>query len=73
MTQFSAETDQNEFLPLDGSEIHAIVTVTASGAEAPAASSPGAAEIVIIDTSGSMGAPRAKLRAAQKATAAAID
>jgi len=73
MSTFTAQTYQNEYLPLDGSEVNAVVTVTASGADASAASSSAAAEIVIVDTSGSMSSPRAKLRAAQQATAAAID
>jgi hypothetical protein len=71
---FTAETYQNEFLPVGGSEVHAIVTVTSSGAAgepgergAPADS----AEIVIVDTSGSMAGR--KLRAAAEATRAAID
>ncbi len=70
MSRFTAETYQNEYLPLDGSEVNAVVTVTASGGGAAAASSAAAAEIVIVDTSGSMGVR--KLRAAQQATAAAI-
>ncbi|MGI8592791.1 MAG: VWA domain-containing protein [Solirubrobacteraceae bacterium] len=73
MSQFNAETYQNEYLPVDGSEVNAVVTVTASGAGARAASSASAAEIVILDTSSSMGFRRAKLKAAQQATAAAID
>jgi von Willebrand factor type A C-terminal domain/von Willebrand factor type A domain len=72
MTAFTAEAYQNEYLPADGGEVNAVVTVTASGA-APAAGSTRAAEIIIIDVSGSMGAPRAKLKAATQATAVAID
>src|SRR5262249_25066020 len=67
---FSAETYQNEYLPAGGTEINAVVTVRASGApETP--TDIDAAEVVIIDTSGSMAGR--KLRAAQEATAAAID
>lgn len=73
MSRFTAQTYQNEYLPLDGSEVNAVITVTASDGGETAASSPAAAEIVIVDTSGSMSAPRTKLRAAQQATAAAID
>jgi von Willebrand factor type A C-terminal domain/von Willebrand factor type A domain len=72
MTTFTAEAYQNEYLPADGGEVNAVVTVTASGA-APAATSTQAAEIIIVDVSGSMGAPRAKLTAATRATAVAID
>jgi hypothetical protein len=78
MSTFTAEAYQNEYLPVGGGEVNAVVTVTASGGP-PAATSAGsaeivtAAEIVIIDVSGSMIAPRAKLRAAKDATAVAID
>ena len=57
MSTFTAECYQNEYLPLGGTEVNAIVTVTSDGA-AGEASQPEAAEIVIVDTSGSMGAPR---------------
>jgi hypothetical protein len=72
MSTFTADTYQNEYLPVGGTEVNAVVTVTASGA-AMAASPADAAEIVIVDVSGSMVAPRAKLRAAKEATAVAID
>ncbi len=72
MTTFTAEAYQNEYLPTGGGEVNAVVTVTASGA-APASDSTRAAEIVIIDVSGSMGVPRAKLKSATRATAEAID
>ena len=72
MTTFTAEAYQNEYLPADGGEVNAVVTVTASGA-APAATSTQAAEIIIVDVSGSMGAPRGKLKAATRATTVAID
>jgi hypothetical protein len=77
MTMFTADVYQNEFLPPGGSEVNAVVTVTSlrSGAEPSRAEqgSSGDAEIVIIDTSGSMGEPRGKLWAARDATAVAID
>jgi von Willebrand factor type A C-terminal domain/von Willebrand factor type A domain len=72
MTTFTAEAYQNEYLSAGGGEVNAVVTVTASGA-APAAASTRAAEIIIVDVSGSMGTPRAKLKAATRATAVAID
>ena len=72
MSTFTTECYQNEYLPLGGSEVNAIVTVTSDGV-AGEASQPEAAEIVIIDTSGSMGAPRRKLEAAREATSVAID
>jgi len=72
MATFSAEVYQNEFLPDGGSDVHAIVTVTCEGAgEAGSSGSGDAAEIVIVDSSGSMGAD--KILAAQNAAAAALD
>jgi von Willebrand factor type A C-terminal domain/von Willebrand factor type A domain len=95
MSGFAVEVYQNEYLPIDGSEVNAIVTVSSSGsagvsaegasgsAEAGAASAgsvgagaagqPDAAEIVIVDTSGSMDVPRTKIMAAREATSVAID
>ena len=73
MSNFSAEVYQNEFLATGATDVDAIVTVTAQGSDLPAATAAGAAEIVIIDTSGSMISPAAKLKAAKQATAAAID
>ena len=72
MATFSAEVFQNEFLPDGGTDVHAIVTVTCSGAgEAGQSGSGDAAEIVIVDTSGSMGGD--KIAAAQQAAGAALD
>ena len=74
MTTFTADTYQNEYLAEGAAEVNAIVTVTATGGGGgEAAASPSAAEIIIIDISGSMNYPPTKLRAAQQATAAAID
>ena len=72
MSTFTTECYQNEYLPLGGAEVHAIVTVTSDGA-AGETSQPEAAEIVIVDTSGSMGAPHQKLESAREATSVAID
>jgi adenine/guanine phosphoribosyltransferase-like PRPP-binding protein len=72
MTNFTADVYQNEFLALGATDVDAVVTVSASGA-GPAQASAGAAEIVIIDASGSMVHPSTKLKAAKRATAAAID
>jgi hypothetical protein len=71
---FTVEIFQNEFLPDQGREVNAIVTVTSSGAmEAAPAPAANAAEIIIIDCSGSMNAPATKIAAARQATAAALD
>ena len=72
MATFSAEVFQNEFLPDGGTDVHAIVTVTCSGAgEAGQTDSGEAGEIVIVDTSGSMKGEN--IVAAQQAAAAALD
>lgn len=59
MAEFAATVYQNEFLPDGGTDVNAIVTVTCSGAgtagQAGAAGSSTAGEIIIVDTSGSMG------------------
>jgi hypothetical protein len=81
MSSFTAEVYQNEYLPLGGAEVNAIVTVTSAGGAAragPAAGAgagrpPDAAEIIIIDTSGSMDVPKGKIKAAREATSVAID
>lgn len=72
MTAFTADTFQNEYLAEGAAEVNAVVTVTATGS-AGAIGVTDAAEIIIIDISGSMNYPRSKLRAAQEATLAAID
>jgi hypothetical protein len=72
MADFSAQVYQNEFLPDGGTDVHAIVTVTCTGAGQAGQSGAGeAAEMVIVDTSGSMG-PQG-VRAAQQAASAALD
>ncbi|MEU8468603.1 VWA domain-containing protein [Streptomyces sp. NPDC029006] len=81
--QFSVDVYQNEYLPEGGSEVNAVVTVTATGGgtvgTAPTASGhapgwqPSAAVAVMVDCSGSMDHPPAKMRNARDATAAAID
>jgi hypothetical protein len=56
MATFRTEVFQNEFLPDGGTDVHAIVRVTCEGAgQAGADAGTEAAEIVIVDTSGSMG------------------
>ncbi|MHB8691319.1 MAG: vWA domain-containing protein [Solirubrobacteraceae bacterium] len=74
MTTFTLECFQNEYLPAGAAEVNAVLTVTAAAAadsdQAPAAAGR-AAEVIIIDTSGSM--EGLKLRQARQATSAAID
>jgi hypothetical protein len=72
MSRFVADVYQNEYLPVGASEVNAIVTVACAGGEGHLAT-PEAAEIVIVDTSGSMDFPRSTMRAAREATGVAID
>src|SRR5580692_1938584 len=74
-TDFTVDIFQNEYLPEGAREVNGIVTVTApddlpSGGGAGSASR---AEAIIIDCSGSMDYPHAKIVQARAATAAAID
>ncbi|MCK2220034.1 VWA domain-containing protein [Actinomadura sp. ATCC 31491] len=68
---FTLTIDQNKYLPLDGREVHAILTVGSSGGVAAQASAPAeAAEVIIVDTSGSMSG--SKIREARQAAATAV-
>jgi len=70
--QFSVSVYQNEFLSEGTGEVNAIVTVTSSGAPA-GPSNARAAQVVMVDCSGSMDYPSTKMAAARQATRAAID
>ncbi|KQV20594.1 MULTISPECIES: VWA domain-containing protein [unclassified Kitasatospora] len=76
---FSVDIYQNEYLAEGAREVNAIVTVTATGGGTsggqPLARDTGAAAAVVImvDCSGSMDYPAAKLRNAREATGVAID
>jgi hypothetical protein len=71
---FSLEVFQNEYLPDGGQDVNAIVTVTSEGSVATMpASGPDRAEVIIVDCSGSMGAPESKIAEARAATSAAVD
>jgi hypothetical protein len=70
--QFSVSVYQNEFLSEGANEVNAIVTVTSSGASA-GPSNARAAQVVMVDCSGSMDYPSTKMAAARQATRAAID
>ena len=70
MAEFTASVFQNEYLPDGGTDVNAIVTVTCAGAGTAGQTGGGAAgEIIIVDTSGSMG-PQTMAAAKQAATAA---
>jgi hypothetical protein len=71
---FTAEIYQNQYLPAGGTTVDAVVTVTASGGTMRAGNTPAtAAQVIMIDCSGSMANPVTKMSEAKKATMAAID
>jgi hypothetical protein len=74
---FTVDVDHNQYLPDGGRDVSAIATVTSEGtpasAPADAAAGGGSAEIIIIDCSGSMDVPHAKIAQARAATVAAVD
>lgn len=69
---FVAEIDQNEYLPAGRRVVDAIVSVTATGGEAYGSGPVSAAEVIMVDTSGSMFS-QGKIHQAKRATAVAID
>jgi hypothetical protein len=78
VAEFSAEVFQNEFLSDGATDVHAVVSVTCTGAGATGSAagiSPGGAsgvaEIVAVDTSGSM--QGRNMEAAKHAAAVAVD
>ena len=72
--EFIVEIFQNEYLASGSQEVNAIATVTCADGSGYAWSSPlSAAEIIIVDCSGSMDFPGAKMTQAREATVAAID
>lgn len=74
MTDFSVEAFHNEYLPEGSATMSAVVTVTAEGGgDGGTKPAEGVAEIIIVDTSGSMEQPSSKIRAARRATAEAIE
>lgn len=70
---FTVDVDHNQYLAEGGRDVSAIVTVTSDGTPVAAASSGGSAEVIIVDCSGSMDVPHAKIAEARAATIAAID
>ena len=71
---FQAEVHQNPYLPAGATVVDAVLTVTTSSADGhnPAAG-PDAAQVIMIDCSGSMANPASKMDEAKKATITAID
>jgi len=77
MSGFSVQVFSNEYLPPDGTDVHAVVTVAADGtvATGPAAPAAGGSEVVevlVIDSSGSMQAD-GRIHEARRALAAAVN
>ena len=67
MATFTADVFQNEYLPEGSTEVHAVVSVTCADAGAAGRTGQGeAAEMILIDTSGSMDMPSAKIVAARE-------
>ena len=72
MAEFTSAVYQNEFLPDGGTDVNAIVTIRCTGAGAAGRTGSGdAGEIVVVDTSGSMGV--ANMNAAKQAAMIALD
>ena len=72
MALFTSAVYQNEFLPDGGTDVNAIVTIACSGAGAAGQTGSGdAGEIIIVDTSGSMG--ESNMLAAKQAAIVALD
>jgi von Willebrand factor type A C-terminal domain/von Willebrand factor type A domain len=68
MTSFELRVFQNEYLPRGGTDVHAIVSVTASGFGAVTTE---AVQVIMVDCSGSM--TGGKIAAARTATCKAVD
>lgn len=73
MPEFAAAVYQNEYLAEGSTDVHAVVSVTCSGAGTAGTGDSGdVAEVVIIDTSGSMDMPPTKIAAARRAAKVAV-
>ncbi|MDO8363370.1 MAG: VWA domain-containing protein [Actinomycetota bacterium] len=72
MAEFTAEVFQNEFLADGATDAHAVVSVSCRGA-GRAGVSGDVAEVIIVDTSGSMDMPPNKIAAARRAAKVAIN
>lgn len=72
--QVRGSVHQNLHLLAGEREVHAVITVDSRGADSTEnLHPPAAAEVLIIDTSGSMGSPPEKITEARQAAAAGID
>jgi len=66
MADWKFEVFENEYLAADATDVHAIVSIECAGAGA-AGQAGAAAEVIIVDTSGSMSSPASKIRSARAA------
>ncbi len=73
MADFTAEVFQNEYLAQGTTDAHAVVSISCAGAGTAGQGGTAAAEIVIVDTSGSMDMPVAKINAARRAASVAVE
>jgi Mg-chelatase subunit ChlD len=73
MSAFETNVYQNEYLPAGGTEVDALVRVDSAGVVEGAPVATTAAEIIIIDCSGSMNHPRSRIEEAKAATVAAVE
>lgn len=71
MPTFTSTVFQNEFLPDGGTDVNAIVRIGVTGAGQAGASGKPPGEIIIVDTSGSMG--QVNMAAAKNAAMVAVD
>ena len=71
--QFTVNVYQNEYLPEGAAEVNAIVSVQSAAAYGGPAPTARAAQVIMVDCSGSMDYPPTKMSAARQATEAAID
>jgi len=73
MADFTASVFQNEYLAAGTTDVHAVVSVTCTGAGSAGSSGGEAAVMLIIDTSGSMDLPSSKIKSARHAAKVAVD
>ncbi len=71
---FEVKVFQNQYLPVGGEVVDAVLTISAHGEGLRAAGpAPTAAQVIMVDCSGSMASPHTKISEAKKACATAID
>ena len=68
--QFTVNVYQNEYLPEGAAEVNAIVSVQSAAAYGGPAPTAHAAQVIMVDCSGSMDYPPTKMSAARQATEA---